>query len=126
MPAVERAMVAACCAHAGRARTSPRSTSRRRCSPSRAATPITCLAADIEALPCSDESFSTWWSNLTVQWCDSGKVFAEARRVLRPGGQLALSTLGPETFSELREAFIGIDRHRHTLSFSEPEAIARR
>jgi malonyl-CoA O-methyltransferase len=83
----------------------------------------TCLAADIEALPCSDESFSTWWSNLTVQWCDNGRVFAEARRVLRPGGQLALSTLGPETFSELREAFTGIDRHRHTLSFSEPEAI---
>ncbi|EXI86415.1 MAG: Malonyl-CoA O-methyltransferase BioC [Candidatus Accumulibacter regalis] len=83
----------------------------------------TCLAADIEALPCSDESFSTWWSNLTVQWCDSGKVFAEARRVLRPGGQLALSTLGPETFSELSEAFVGIDRHRHTLPFSEPAAI---
>jgi malonyl-CoA O-methyltransferase len=83
-----------------------------------------CLAADIEALPCGDERFSTWWSNLTVQWCDSGKVFAEARRVLRPGGQLALSTLGPQTFAELRAAFIGIDRHRHTLSFSEPDAIA--
>jgi malonyl-CoA O-methyltransferase len=82
-----------------------------------------CLAADIEALPCQDESFTAWWSSLTVQWCDAAKVFAEARRVLLPGGRLALSTLGPDTFQELREAFTGIDRYRHTLSFSEPVAI---
>ncbi|SBT07251.1 Malonyl-(acyl-carrier protein) O-methyltransferase [Candidatus Accumulibacter aalborgensis] len=82
-----------------------------------------CLAADIEALPCSDESFAAWWSSLTVQWCDTDKVFAEARRVLRPGGRLALSTLGPETFHELRDAFTTIDCYRHTLTFSEPAAI---
>lgn len=84
-----------------------------------------CLAANIEALPCQDACFTTWWSNLTVQWCDVDKVCREARRVLRPGGQLALSTLGPETFQELREAFTGIDRHRHTLSFSAPATIAQ-
>lgn len=82
-----------------------------------------CLAADIEALPCKDESFTAWWSNLTVQWCDTDKVLSEANRVLQPGGRLALSTLGPNTFRELREAFTGIDGHRHTLSFSEPKAI---
>ncbi|MEF8698363.1 MAG: malonyl-ACP O-methyltransferase BioC [Candidatus Accumulibacter sp. UW26] len=82
-----------------------------------------CLAADIEALPCKAASFTTWWSNLTVQWCNLDRVFAEAQRVLRPGGQIALSTLGPETFAELRAAFTSIDRHRHTLTFSEPAAI---
>ena len=82
-----------------------------------------CLAADIEALPCADDSFSAWWSNLTVQWCDTNRVLGEARRVLLPGGHLALSTLGPQTFAELRDAFTGVDRHRHTLSFSEPTEI---
>lgn len=82
-----------------------------------------CLAADIEALPCIAESFSAWWSNLTVQWCNTDQVLVEAQRVLRPGGRVALSTLGPDTFRELGEAFAGIDRHRHTLSFSEPAAI---
>ncbi|WP_291992021.1 malonyl-ACP O-methyltransferase BioC [Candidatus Accumulibacter sp. ACC003] len=82
-----------------------------------------CLAADIEALPCRDECFAAWWSNLTVQWCDIGQVLGEARRVLRPGGQLALSTLGPDTFRELRDAFSGVDGHRHTLTFSEPQLI---
>jgi malonyl-CoA O-methyltransferase len=82
-----------------------------------------CLAADIEALPCRNTTFTTWWSNLTVQWCDIDKVLREAQRVLRPDGQLALSTLGPETFGELRAAFTGIDGHRHTLTFSEPAAI---
>mgnify|MGYP000869518378 FL=1 len=83
-----------------------------------------CIAADIEALPCRDASCSTWWSNLTVQWCDPEAVCREAHRVLRPHGELALSTLGPATFAELREAFASIDQHRHTISFSEPEAIA--
>jgi len=82
-----------------------------------------CCAADIEALPCRDASVSTWWSNLTVQWCNLDQVCREAQRVLCPAGQLALSTLGPATFHELREAFAGIDRHHHTLTFSEPTVI---
>lgn len=84
-----------------------------------------CVAADIEALPFADQRFALWWSSLTVQWCDLRLALAEARRVLQPGGEVALSTLGPETFRELREAFVGVDNHRHTLGFSEPEAVSR-
>ena len=82
------------------------------------------FAADIEQLPFEDRSFDLWWSSLTIQWCDTHAVFAEASRVLRSGGRLALSTLGPETFHELRTAFASVDQHRHTLPFSEPEEIA--
>jgi malonyl-CoA O-methyltransferase len=84
-----------------------------------------CCAADIEALPFANQSFDAWWSSLTVQWCDTRRVFAEAARILGPHGRLAVSTLGPGTFSELRQAFSGIDPYRHTLSFSEPEAIGQ-
>lgn len=83
-----------------------------------------CCAADIEALPLPAASVELWWSSLTLQWCDAARVFAEAARVLRPGGRLAVSTLGPGTFAEMRAAFARVDRYRHTLAFSEADAIA--
>lgn len=82
------------------------------------------LAADIEALPCADASFDLYWSSLAIQWCDSARVAREAARTLRPGGRLALATLGPDTFAELRAAFAGVDRYRHTLAFAPPQALA--
>jgi len=81
------------------------------------------IAADVETLPCAGGSFDVWLSSLTVQWCYAARAFREAARVLRAGGQLAMSTLGPQTFHELRAAFGVIDDYRHTLSFSEPDAI---
>ena len=84
-----------------------------------------CCTADIEQLPFNGEAFDLWWSSLSIQWCDTARVFTEASRVLKSDGQLALSTLGPNTFYELREAFTGVDQHRHTLSFDKPETISR-
>ncbi|MCK7577911.1 MAG: methyltransferase domain-containing protein [Chromatiales bacterium] len=37
-----------------------------------------------------------------LQWCDPRRVFAECRRVLRPGGLLLFTTFGPDTLKELR------------------------
>lgn len=82
-----------------------------------------CCAADIEHLPFRAQAFDVWWSSLTVQWCDLASTFMEAARVLRAGGALAVSTLGPGTFHELRDAFSGVDQYRHTLPFSEPDRI---
>jgi malonyl-CoA O-methyltransferase len=89
----------------------------------KAASAAPACVADIEALPFRAAAFDLWWSSLTVQWCDAQRIFAEAARVLQPQGQLALSTLGPGTYAELRDAFAGIDRHRHTLDFSEPAPL---
>ncbi|MBS0324748.1 MAG: methyltransferase domain-containing protein [Proteobacteria bacterium] len=82
------------------------------------------LCADMESLPLASSSMGGYWSNLAMQWCDSRRVAGEAARVLRPGGWLAVSTLGPGTFAELRQAFAGVDAHRHTLVFPARQAVA--
>jgi malonyl-CoA O-methyltransferase len=82
-----------------------------------------CCAADIETLPFAERSFDLWWSSLSIQWCAIDRALAEAFRVLRAGGRLALSTLAPATFHELRTAFAAIDGYRHTLRFNESAAI---
>ena len=91
-------------------------------------TPCCWIAGDLEQLPLAAASIDLYWSSLAVQWCDLGRVLGEARRVLDMQGQLALASLGPETFRELRHAFAGIDTHRHTLAFlstAEVDAMAR-
>jgi malonyl-CoA O-methyltransferase len=82
-----------------------------------------CFAADIEALPCRRRQFRHLVVKPDRPVVRRRQGFCRGTARPSPGGQLALSTLGPETFHELREAFTGIDRHRHTLSFSEPAAI---
>ena len=89
----------------------------------RIAEPCSLLAGDLERLPLAPASIDLYWSSLAVQWCDLPAALAEARRVLADGGALALASLGPATFHELRTAFAGIDAHRHTLSFHSPEEI---
>lgn len=81
------------------------------------------VASDLEHLPLADASLDLYWSSLAVQWCDLALALGEARRVLRPGGRLALATLGPDTFHELRHAFAGVDDYRHTLAFHSAREI---
>lgn len=80
-------------------------------------TPCLRLLGDLEHLPLATASLDLYWSSLAVQWCDLPTVLAEAARVLAPGGHLALATLGPATFHELRHAFAAVDGHQHTLPF---------
>ncbi|MBK8917478.1 MAG: malonyl-ACP O-methyltransferase BioC [Betaproteobacteria bacterium] len=82
------------------------------------------LAGDVEHLPLADECIGLYWSSLTLQWCNLPRALVEARRVLWRGGHLAVATLGPQTFHELRTAFAAADSHRHTLDFLSPDAVA--
>lgn len=84
---------------------------------------LTWLAADAEALPLADNSVDLIFSNLMIQWAENpSRVLAECRRVLRPGGQLMISTLLNGTLDELREAWRQADPdHQHVNRFDTAE-----
>lgn len=82
------------------------------------------INADIEKLPLADASVDMIWSNLTIQWINvPDKMFAELRRVLKPDGMLMFSTLGPDTLSELRASFAGVDGATHVNQFIDMHDI---
>jgi malonyl-CoA O-methyltransferase len=77
------------------------------------------LCADARALPLADGSVEVLYSNLCLQWIeDLPAVFAGFRRVLKPDGLMVLSTFGPDTLWELREAFSHADSAPHVSPFA--------
>lgn len=81
------------------------------------------ICADIEALPLADRQFDLYWSSLTWQWNEPRRCLREAERVLKPGGVLAVATLGAGNFPELRHAFAEIDDYSHVLTVASPEQL---
>jgi malonyl-CoA O-methyltransferase len=76
------------------------------------------VCADAERLPFADGGFDLVFSSLMLQWCDDpAAVFAETRRILRPGGLLLFATLGPDTLRELRESWAAADDGVHVNAF---------
>ena len=76
------------------------------------------LCADARALPLRDRSVDVLYSNLCLQWVeDLPAVFAGFRRVLKPDGLLLVSTFGPDTWWEMREAFAAADDAPHVSLF---------
>lgn len=75
------------------------------------------LAGDFGQLPFADASLDLVFSSLALQWCRPEVVFAECRRVLRPGGLLIFSTFGPDTLKELRQAWSAVDGGAHVHGF---------
>jgi malonyl-CoA O-methyltransferase len=75
------------------------------------------VCADAERLPLASASTQLVHSNLALQWCRPELVFAEAARVLAPGGLFLFSTFGPDTLRELRESFRKVDGGAHVHAF---------
>ena len=75
------------------------------------------VCADAERLPLANASVQFVYSNLALQWCDPGKVFPEAARVLSTQGLFLFSTFGPDTLKELRGAFAAVDGQEHVNTF---------
>ncbi|MCO7514187.1 malonyl-ACP O-methyltransferase BioC [Pseudomonas guariconensis] len=84
------------------------------------------VAGDAERLPLRDESVDLVFSSLAVQWCGQfASVLGEARRVLRPGGVLAFSSLCVGTLDELRASWQAVDGLVHVNRFRRFEDYQR-
>lgn len=84
------------------------------------------VAGDAERLPLRDGRVDLVFSSLAVQWCDQfGSVLSEARRVLRPGGVLAFSSLCVGTLDELRASWQAVDGLVHVNRFRRFEDYQR-
>lgn len=78
------------------------------------------ICADVRALPLAEGSVDVLFSNLCLQWVDDlDAVLVGFRRVLKPGGLLLVSTFGPETLWELRDAFAHADDRPHVSPFGD-------
>lgn len=82
------------------------------------------VCGDAENLPFEANSFDFVFSNLTLQWCTNlDSTFAEFNRILKPGGLLFFSTLGPDTLKELRQSWQQIDSNQHVHTFIDMHDI---
>ncbi len=76
------------------------------------------LCADAEQLPLAGQVVDCVFSNLALQWCvNLEAVFADIKRVLKPGGQLVFSIFGPQTLHELKTAWATVDSYQHVNDF---------
>ena len=69
---------------------------------------VVLLERDLENTGLENECADIVFSNAAIQWCQSRLAFAEMNRILRPGGQLFVSTFGPQTLCEWRQAWQAI------------------
>ncbi len=85
------------------------------------------IQADARQLPFADGSIDVVFANLLLPFVDgSERVFAEVARVLGDDGLFAFSSLGPDSFAELRSAWAAVDREPHVAEFSDMHDIGDR
>ena len=74
---------------------------------------ISALGGDAERLPLRAAAVQLMLANLVLPWCRPQALFAEAARVLEPGGVLLFATLGPDSLAEVRRAWGAVDSALH-------------
>lgn len=80
--------------------------------------------ADMSALPFGDGLFDLVFANQVVHWSDSmDKVFRDVSRVMRQDACFMFSTLGPDTFIELKQAWSSADAYGHANVFVDMHLI---
>ena len=85
------------------------------------------VRADALQLPMRDGSIDLVYSNLLLPWIDDhAAMFSEVTRVLRKGGLFVFSTLGPDSFRELRAAWGETDSISHVRPFPDMHDVGDR
>lgn len=74
--------------------------------------------ADMTALPFTAGVFDLVFANQVLHWSyPLASIFNELNRVMAQDGCFMFSTLGPDTFIELKQAFATVDNHAHVNDF---------
>jgi malonyl-CoA O-methyltransferase len=82
------------------------------------------VCGDALSLPLADGSVDVVFSSLMLQWCEPlDTALREVRRVLRPEGFFAFSTLGVDTLTELRAAWAQADGYNHVNHFPDVQEV---
>jgi malonyl-CoA O-methyltransferase len=84
------------------------------------------VAGDAERLPLVSNTLDGIFSSLMLQWTHNlAQALKEAKRVLKPGAQLVMSTLIDGTLAELAQAWSQVDNHQHVNSFMTQAELER-
>ncbi len=75
---------------------------------------------DMMSMPFATGLFDLVFANQVIHWSSSWPIMMrELSRVMNVNGCLMFTTLGPDTFAELRQAFASVDKYAHTNVFSD-------
>ncbi|WED44671.1 malonyl-ACP O-methyltransferase BioC [Legionella cardiaca] len=78
------------------------------------------INGDMTLLPFATGTFDLVFANQTIHWAQPlDTVIRELNRVMNNQGCLMFSTLGPDTFKELKQAWLVVDNHAHTNEFAD-------
>ena len=78
------------------------------------------VQGDACRIPLQTASVDLVFANLLLPWIDDHPAcFAEIARVLRKDGVFAFATFGPDSLSEIREAWLAIDEEWHVNAYPD-------
>ncbi|KTC89394.1 malonyl-ACP O-methyltransferase BioC [Fluoribacter dumoffii] len=78
------------------------------------------VAADMRSMPFATGTFDLVFANQVIHWGGSlNLIFRELNRIMKPHGCLMFTTLGPDTFKELKQAWSGVNPYAHVNEFAD-------
>jgi malonyl-CoA O-methyltransferase len=82
------------------------------------------VAADMNHLPFATGLFDLVFANQVIHWGNSlDSVLRELNRVMKVNGCFMFTTLGPDTFKELKTCWAGANSHAHINEFADMHDI---